>query len=187
MKTAWDLSLLYKDLKDPRIERDQKDADKKIAAFAAKYRKNKLHLKNPLVLAKALTDYEQLIGLPAAKAGFYTSFRKELDVEDKAAEALAAKLDERGAKRGNLVVYFTLELGKVPAPVQKKFLAYPSLAPYRYWKKQLFENAMHDLTEPEEKILNLFGDVAHGRWIQATENALNKKTVAYAGRTLPLP
>ncbi|MDP2594134.1 MAG: M3 family oligoendopeptidase [bacterium] len=187
MKTNWDLTPLYLSLEDPRIERDQKDADKKIAAFAAKYRKNKSHLTNPVALAKALAESEKLIGLPAAKAGYYTSFRKELDVEDKAAEALAAKLDERGAKRGNLVVFFTLELGKVPAPIQRKFLAHPSLASYRYWLKQLFDNAKHDLTEPEEKILNLFGDVAHGRWIQATDNALNKKTVAHAGKALPLP
>lgn len=187
MRTAWDLSLLYKDLKDPRIERDQKDADKKIAAFAATYRKSKLHLKDPKVLARALFAYEKLIGLPAGKAGYYVSFRKELDVEDKAAEALGAKLDERGAKRGNLIVFFTLELGKLDAATQKKFLAAPALAPYRYWLKELFENAKHDLSEPEEKILNLFGDVSYGRWVQATENALNKKVVSFRGKTLPLP
>src|SRR3990167_4663002 len=149
MKTNWDLAPLYDNLEDPRIERDQKDADKKIVAFAAKYRKSKLHLKNPLALAKALTDYEQLIGLPAAKAGYYTSFRKELDVEDKAAEALAAKLDERGTLRGNKVVFFILELGKLPKEIQKKFLAAPVLKPYRYWLKQLFDNAKYDLSEPE--------------------------------------
>ena len=187
MKTAWDLSLLYKDLKDPRIERDQKEADRRIAAFAAKYRKSKLHLKSPAALAKALGEYEKLIGMRAGKAGYYTSFRKELDVEDKAAEALAAKLDDRGTKRGNLLIYFTLEIGKLPAPMQKKFLAAPALAHYRYWLTQLFEAARHDLSEPEEKILNLLGDVSYGRWLQATENILNKKTVSYGGKVLPMP
>ncbi|MBU6321291.1 MAG: M3 family oligoendopeptidase [Patescibacteria group bacterium] len=188
MKTAWELDkLFYKGLKDPQIERDQRDADKRVKAFAEKYRKNKKHLKDPKALAKALADYESLIGRPSVKAGYYTSFRKELDVEDKAAEALAAKLDERAVKRGNQMLYFTLELGKVPAAVQKKFLAAKELAPYRYWLKELFEHAKHDLTEPEEKILNLLGDVAFGRWLQATDNILNKKTVAWRGKTLPLP
>lgn len=187
MKTVWDLSLLYKDLTDPRIERDQKEADAKIAAFAKKYRKDKKHLQDAVALAQALGAYEKLIGLPAGKAGYYTSFRKELDVEDKAAEALGAKLDERGTKRGNLLIYFTLELGKIPLSVQKKFLASTALAPYHYWLAQLFESAKHDLSEPEEKILNLLGDVSYGRWVQATENILNKKTVQYAGKTLPLP
>lgn len=187
MKVEWDLSLLYASLKDPRIERDQKQADKAIAVFARKYRKNKKHLKSPEALAKALAEYEKLIELPASRAGYYASFRKELDVGDKGAEALAAKLDERGTKRGNKIVFFALELGKLPKTIQKKFLAAPILKPYRYWLKQLFDNAKYDLTEPEEKILSLKADVSHGRWIQATENILNKKTVDFGEKALPLP
>lgn len=187
MKTEWNLSLLYAGLKDPRIERDQKQADRTIAAFAQRYRKNKKHLKNPVALAKALADYEKLILLPASRAGYYSSFRKELDIEDKAAEALAAKLEERGTKRGNRILFFTLELGKLPKVTQKKFLTASVLKPYTYWLKQLFDNAKYDLTEPEEKILSLKSDVSHGRWIQGTENILNKKTVDFGGHALPLP
>lgn len=187
MKTAWNLSLLYKSLSDPAIERDQKLADRAVASFARKYRKSKEHLKKPEALAKALTDYEKLFGMPATKAGYYVSFRKELDVEDKAAEALGAKLEERGTRRGNLLVFFALEIGKLPRVVQKRFLAASALAPYRYWLIQVFENAKHDLTEPEEKIVNLLGDVSYGRWLQATENILNKKTVEYKRKELPLP
>ena len=187
MKTDWDLSLLYKTLEDPRIERDQKQADTAISAFARTYTKDKKHLKNPVALAEALEEYEKLITLPASRAGYYTAFRKELDVEDKAAEALAAKLTERGTKRGNKILFFTLELGKLSKAIQRKFLTAPALKPYRYWLKQLFDNAKYDLSEPEEKILSLKSDVSHGRWIQATENILNKKTVEFDGKTLPLP
>ena len=187
MKTAWDLTLLYKDLSDPRIERDQKHADRTVAAFARKYQKNKSHLKDPKALAKALEEYENLFGMPATKAGYYVSFRKELNVEDKAAEAFGAKLEERGTKRGNLLVFFGLEIGKLPKVVQKNFHAAPVLAPYRYWLVQVFENAKHDLTEPEEKIVNLLGDVSYGRWLQATDNILNKRTVSHKRKELPLP
>lgn len=187
-KTAWDLeNLLYKDLNDPAIEEDQKKTDRAVAAFAKKYRKDKKHLKNPSALAKALTEYEKLIELPGARAMYLVFFRKDLNVEDKAAEALSAKLEERATKRGNLMLYFTLELGKIPKPLQKKFLASPVLAPYRYWLKQLFENAKYDLSEAEEKILSLKADVSHGRWVQATDNILNKKTVVFENETLPLP
>lgn len=187
MKTTWDLSLLYSGLDDPRIERDQKQADKTVATFVKKYKKDKKHLKSPVALASALADYEKLIGLPASRAGYYAWYRKELNVEDKAAEAFAAKLDERGTKRGNTMLFFTLELGKIPKILQKKFLTAPTLAPYRYWLKQLFDTAKYDLSEPEEKILSLLGSVAYDRWIQATENILNKKTVLHAGKSIPLP
>lgn len=187
MKTDWDLSLLYANLDDPRIERDQKQADKAIAAFAKRYQADKKHLKNPQALAKALADFEKLILLPASRAGYYAAYRKELDVEDKAAEALIAKLDERATKRGNKLLFFTLELGKVPKPLQKKFLGSPVLKPYRYWLKQLFDTAKYDLSLPEEKILSLLSSVSYDRWLQATENILNKKTVVHDGKTIPLP
>ena len=187
MKTEWDLALLYEGLDDPRIERDQKQADKAIDAFAKKYRKDKKHLKNPAALASALAEYEKLIELPASRAGYYVSFRKELNVEDKAAEALAAKLDERGTKRGNKILFFALELGKLPKPMQKKFLAAPVLKPYRYWLQQIFDNAKYDLSEPEEKVISLLDTVSYDRWVQATENILNKKTVEHEDKTLPFP
>ena len=187
MKTEWDLSVLYKGVNDPTIERDQKVADKAIASFAKKYRKDKRHLKNPKALADALLGYEKLITLRASNAGFYVALRKELNVEDKEAEALAARLEDRGTKRGNQILFFGLELGKIPKPLQKKFLNAPVLKPYQYWLKQLFESARYNLSEAEEKILSLKSDVSHSRWIQATDNVLNKKTVEFEGEILPLP
>ncbi|MBI2410044.1 M3 family oligoendopeptidase [Candidatus Kaiserbacteria bacterium] len=186
MKTEWDLTSLYEGLEDARIERDQKQADRVVAAFAGKYRARTDYLKNPAALAKAIGEYEQIFQLPASRAGYYASFRKELNVEDKGAEALAAKLDERGTKRGNLILFFALKLGKIPKAVQKKFLASPALKDYRYWLAQLFESAKYDLSELEEKVISLLGDVSFGRWVQATENILNKKTVSFAGAILPL-
>lgn len=187
MKTAWNLALLYTDLSDPAIERDQKRADRAVAVFAKKYRKDTHHLKDPKALTQALLAYEKLAELSASRAGYYCSFRKDLNVEDKRAEALAAKLEERGTKRGNQLIFFALELGKLSKAAQKKFLSAPTLQPYRYWLTQLFDNAKYDLSEPEEKILSLKSDVSFGRWVQATENILNKKTVVFKGETLPLP
>lgn len=187
IKTEWDLTKLYKGISDPAIERDQKRADEAVAAFARKYRKDKKYLKNPGALATALADYEKLIDIPTERASYYVFFRKDLDIEDKAAEALSAKLEERSAKRSNQVLFFSLELGRLSKDLQKKFLAAPVLKPYTYWLKQLFENAKYDLSEAEEKILTLKGDVSHGRWVQATDNILNKKSVVFEGKTLPLP
>ncbi|HEX5774425.1 MAG TPA: M3 family oligoendopeptidase [Candidatus Paceibacterota bacterium] len=187
MQTKWDLSILYKSVTDPAIERDQKKTDRSFAAFANKYKGNKEHLKRPAALAAALADYEKLIELPGTKALYYVFFRKDLDVNDKGAEALGARLEERSTKRGNQILFFTLELGRLPKEKQEQFLGAKVLAPYRYWLEQLFENAKYDLSEAEEKILSLKSDVSFGRWMQATDNILNKKTVIFAGKTLPLP
>lgn len=184
---SWDLSLFYRSLSDPAIERDQAETDRAIAAFAKRYRTNKAHLRDPKALAKALKEFEALALLPGNRAGYYVYYRKDLDIADKPAEALAAKLEERGTRRGNQMLFFALELGKVSKALQKRFLAAPELAHCRYFLTQLFDNAKYDLSEPEEKILSLKSDVAHGRWIQATENILNKQTVTHGGKSIPLP
>ncbi len=187
MKTTWDLGLFYKGLDDPKIEQDQKKTDAAVASFARARRKDKSYLKKPSALAKALIEYEKLLTLPGARAGYYAYYRKDLDVEDKSAEALLAKLQDRGTKRSNQLLFFTLGLGKISAPLQKKFLAAKELLPYRYWLTLLFKNAKYDLSESEEKILLLTSDVAYSRWIQATENVLNKMTIQFDGESIPLP
>ncbi|MBI3572148.1 M3 family oligoendopeptidase [Candidatus Kaiserbacteria bacterium] len=187
MKTSWDLSLLYTGLDDPRIERDQKAADRAVDAFAKKYRRDTKHLRDPRALARAIEGLEKLSELPDSRAAYYAWYRKEIDTTDKAAEALGAKLSERGTTRGNQLLFFGLRLGKIRKSLQKKFLGARVLKPYRYWLKQLFENAKYDLSEPEEKILSLKGEVGYGRWVQATENILNKQSVSFKGKLVPLP
>lgn len=187
LKTTWDLSVFYTSVKDPRIEKDQLEADKAYAQFAKKYTKDKRHLRDPQALAKALTDYEKLMLLPAVKAGYYGFFRKDLNSEDKEAEALLAKLEERDTARENKLIFFTLEIGKIPVKTQKKILASKELASLKYFLKEIFDDAKFTLSEPEEKILSLKSDVSSGRWVQATENILNKQVVRFKGKELPLP
>lgn len=184
---TWDLEKLYKGLDDPQIERDQELADAEVENFVQKYADATDWLEQPKALALALTDYEKLILVPGSNASYYAYYRKDLNTEDKAAEALAARLDDRGTKRGNKLLFFGLRLGKVAQKKQNEFLAAPELKPYRYYLTQLFDNARFELSEPEEKILSLKSDVSHGRWIQATSNILDKQTVKWGQEEMPLP
>jgi len=187
MPVEWNLNLLYSSLTDPTIEADQKKADRGVDAFEKKYRTDKKYLKDSAALAQALLDYEKLISLPADDAQYYVYLRKDKNIEDKEAEALGARLEDRATKRSNKLIFFALELGKVSESVQAKFMKAEVLAPYRYWLKQVFESAKYNLTEAEEKILSLKADVSSGRWVQATDNILNKQTVEFEGTVLPLP
>jgi oligoendopeptidase F len=187
VKTNWDLErLYYKSLKDPRIARDIAKGDKAVDAFVAKYSKNKKWQADPKALAKALNDYEQLSILCPASPLYYANYRKELNAKDKEAEAFLNKWDSHFTKRGNKLLFFELELGRVPGAVQKKFLAAKELMPLKYWLTKLFETAKHNLSEPEEKILSLLSDVSFGRWIQAVDNILNTRTVTFKGKDMPL-
>ncbi len=186
-KTSWELNkLFYKSLKDPRIARDIAKGDKAIDAFAKKYSKNKKHLSDPKALKKALEDYEALELACSPAPLYYANYRKELNAKDKEAEAMLNKFDEHYTKRGTKLIFFTLELAKVPAATQKKFLAAKELAPFRYMLKKMFETAKYDLSEKEEKIMSLLSDVSFGRWIQAVDNILNTKEIEFNGKKMPL-
>lgn len=184
---TWDLTKLYKSLEDPQIEKDQQLADAEVENFVQKYAQSTEWLEKSNALKNALEDYEKLILVPGSNASYYAYYRKDLDTTDKAAEALAARLDDRGTKRGNKLLFFGLKLGKVSKEKQAEFLVAQELKPFRYYLTQLFENAKFDLTEPEEKILLLKSDVSHSRWVQATSNILDKQTVTWGKEDMPLP
>ena len=187
IKTKWELDkLFYKGLGDQRLMRDATSGDKMISAFAKKLQADKRWLKDPKVLAHVLGEYEALSLTASPAPLMYPYYRKELDAQDKKAEALQNTLDERFTKRGNELIFFELELAKIPLTAQKKFLAAKELGEFHYWLTQLFETAKHNLSEAEEKILSLLSDVSGGRWVQMTENLLNTRTVLWEGSAVPL-
>lgn len=166
--------------------RDVAAGERAVDAFVRTYGKNKSWLTSPKVLAKALSAYERLILASSSAPILYANYRKELNSKDKDAEALMNVLDEQFAKRGNKMLFFELELAQVPAAMQKKFIAAKELREFRYWLERLFENATHNLSEKEEKLMSLLSDVSGGRWVQMVENMVAGRSVRFKGKEVPL-
>ncbi len=187
VKTNWDLAGLYfGSLTDSKIKKVIEKGDKAIDSFVARYAKNKAWLSSPKALKQALEAYEALNTLCSASPLYYANWRHELNANDKEAEAFLSKWGDHYTKQGNKLLFFELELGRIPKATQKKFLTAPELAPFKYWLTKLFETAKHNLTEPEEKILSLLSDVSSGRWVQAVDNILNTRSITFKGKTMPL-
>lgn len=187
IKTEWDLTLLYKSSKDRHIEQDVRFTERAFDAFAKKYSKNKQHLKNDKALFKALKELEELSARPELpRPIMYFSYLKELDSTNQEADAMLNKLSDRLTKAENKIIFFELELGKIPSRTQAAFLKSKILAPYRYFLQNLFENSRYDLSEAEEKILNLKSLTSRSLWIQGLEKSLNKQTVDHEGKSLPV-
>jgi oligoendopeptidase F len=187
IKIRWELNrLFYSSLKDPKLARDVERGEQAVDAFVEKYRADKRWLFESRVLAAALTAYEKLSLESKAAPIMYASYRKELNANDKEAEALVNTLSERFTKRGNKLLFFELELAKVPENIRRKFLRAPELKRFRYWLKRLFETAKHNLSEPEERLAGLLADASFGRWVQMMENLLNTRAVKSGGKKMPL-
>src|SRR5690606_18717743 len=69
---------------------------------------------------------------------------------------------------------------------QKKFLASKELESFRYFLKNIFDKAKHNLTEPEEKILSRVSSVAGSLWSDSLIKALNSKSIPFKGKDLSI-
>ncbi len=186
-KTKWDLGHFYKGDIKKLVAKDLATTKREYLAFAKKYKKDKGHLKSPRALALALNQYEKISSNPASeRPGRYYTYRKSLDSEDHEARAELAKLSDFYTNLVNEVQFFLLEIGVIKKDLQKKFLQSKELAPFRYLLKKIFENAKHQLTEPEEKIMNLKGLPAHGMWVSGFSKLIAKQTVKFGGKEIPV-
>jgi oligoendopeptidase F len=186
-KTEWDLSHIYKNNPKKKAARDCAQIKKLYAAFAKKYRKNKAHLKSPKALAKAIEEYENLGKNPAGERPyFYFEHRISLNAQDNEAQVEIAKLSDFYANLANEVEFFMLEIGRISKDLQKKFLKSKEIAPFKYFLKKVFENAKHNLSEAEEKIMNLKSTPAHGMWVSGLEKLLSKQAIEFEGKNMPM-
>lgn len=185
-KETWDLAgLFYKNDSDPRIEADIVQIEKALTAFAKKYRSGKWMNSTDSIL-KAVKDYLALEELPGSRPLYYYSYRQQLNAADTTAERALNKLSDRLTQAGNQVLFFSLALAKLPKSIQKEILQSPKFANYNFFFKSVFDSAKYQLSEPEEKILNLKSMTSRGLWVNGTEKIVSKKTIEWKGKAMPI-
>lgn len=187
IKTEWNLSQLYKSPNDPQIEKDIIRAEKTYAVFAKKYRKASGYLTNEDALRKALLEYEKLSDLQVARVGFYLGLSQDLNNGDNLVRAKLNLMSQRIDKLSNTILFFDINLSKIPKTYQKKFLNSQKLLPYKYLLKKTFESGRYLLTEPEEKILSLKSLPSYSLWVEALKKIRSQKTVEHKGKKIPIP
>lgn len=188
IQTAWNLGLIYKNEKDPQIEKDIVAYEKAVEDFEKKYRTNTDYLTDAQKLKDALDANVALYSMKEPrKAGNYFYYRKELNATDQEAERRLNVISDRLTKAGNKTVFFDLYLGKIEPKFQEQFLKSEILKPYRYYLKRTFETAKHNLTEPEEKIMNLKSLPSYELWVRGQQKLQSQQTVTFKGKVLPIP
>lgn len=186
-KTEWDLTYLYKGDVKKQVEKDKASIKKAYLSFAKKYRKDKKHLKNAKALARTIEEYEKISSDPRIeKASRFYSYKECLNSEDNEARAELAKLSDFYTNLANELEFFMLEIGRIDKKLQAKFLKSKELFPFKYFLKKVFEHAKHDLSEPEEKIMNLKGLPSHGMWVSGFAKLLAKQEVEFEGKRMPI-
>lgn len=185
IKTTWDLKKhYYTSEKDPQIEKDLQKTERALIAFAKKF-KNSDFTTNAKTLRAAYDTLAKIESDPAtARPGRYFGLRTALNSGDVVAEKKLNLISERLTKASNETLFFSIELGKISATQQAKFLKDPLLQDVTYALTRIFLEAKHNLSEPEERILRLLSGPSYDMWVDATEKMLGRKTIAYKKKTI---
>ncbi len=188
LKTSWDLSLLYKNDNDPKIEADMVLVEKEINEFATKYESDKNYLTDESALYESLKKYERINSdLPINAPYLYFFYKKELDSSNSDLQSKLNLIQERYTKAANKVLFFPLDLAKITPENQDKFLKSEKLAGFRYFLKSIFEQAKYNLSEKEEKLMLLKSLPASGMWVDGTLRVLNQQSIKWKNKEIPLP
>ncbi len=177
LSTSWNLEIFYKNIDDPKIEKDRKIVKKKSYEFINKWKDRDDYLKNPKVLAKALEEYEKWLAKFGSDGneGYYLWLSSVLDQENTEIKAKLNKVIEMGQKIENDIQFFAHRIATIDKKQQSKFLNSSELKKYKHFLKRLFLEANHLLTEDQEKIMNLKSKVSYYNWVQMTEEFLSKE------------
>ncbi len=183
MQTTWDLKKLYNSLDDPQMTRDMDALEKAYAAFEKKYKNNTAYLADNTKLLQALKEYEKLIELK--NPGIYLFLYKDIDSSNPKVEAKSTMISHQMSVASNRIVFFSINLGKLSKIRQKELLADTKFAHFWYFLKVLFDQSMHDLTEAEEKIVNLLSLPAYSMWVDGQKKLLGIQTIKFKGKDMP--
>lgn len=182
-KIEWDFTLFYKSDSDPQIEKDVAIFEKACNTFEKKWKKDTSYLSNNAILKKALAEYETLKGFVEGNRPYlYFYLRKDVDSADQKVKGELSRIHERFTKAQNKIIFFELELAKIPKDFQKQILKEKSLSHFSYFLELIWKHAKHDLTEAEEKILSLMYEPAQGMWKRGVDAALSNKKIIVEGK-----
>lgn len=171
---VWNLKPLFRDDDDPEIENALKVVEKESYAFINKWKSRTDYLRDPLVMKKALDEYEawsRSYGTDGSP-GYYFWLRTQQDQNDPALKAKLNKVEEFSRRLQNDIQFFHLRISKMPPSRQRKFLDHPKLRDYRHFLERIFMESRFLLSEPEEKILTLKAATSYSNWVRMTSGFL---------------
>jgi len=186
-KTKWNFKLFYKNDKDNQIDLDFKNFEQAVISFEKKYKETDTYLSDSKKLFSACQDYEKLFAMPeSGKPLHYFLLRRDVDSNNKFVIAKVNEFTEKTNKLINKLIFFKLSLGKINRDTQDIFLKDESLQKFHYFLKKVFDGAKHELSEAEEKVINLLDTPAHSMWVDGLSKTLNNQEIRFKNKNISI-
>lgn len=177
---AWDLSDLYKGIKDPQIKKDLLEYKKKAADFAKKY-KGKLAELDAQKIYNALVEYEHLETLGTV-LGEFAYLNMCTQMKNGEAMAFYQNTSEALTEYAKPLVFFTLEINQLPDKKIKEWLKDDKVGFYRPWFERVLRFKKHELSEEVEEVLLEKSVTSSSAWVRLYEEQSSRLKFTIDGK-----
>lgn len=177
---GWDLTDLYKNLKDPAIGRDIAWLEKQSTAFAKRYQGT---LAKPGMLAESIHDYEAMQDR-MGKLGSYAQLLYSVDMADPAITQFYQNTSETLTKISSNLIFYTLELNKLPEAAIKSAMAKSkTLARYKPWIDTVRAYKDYQLSDELEHYIHETS-VVDGSWQRLFDESIARLQFTMEGKKI---
>lgn len=175
----WNLSALFSGIDDPKIEKTWNEINFRTDDFVKKYRSkiNDRHL-TANTLHEALVEIESIYN-DLSKPVNYSHLLFSVNTADPKLGAFMQAQSEKSSEVSIKLVFFELELQAVPEETIQTLLANPALNNYKHYIKQVRIYTPHQLSEPEEIILEETANTGKRAWTRYFEEVVSNKTFPF--------
>ena len=131
------------------------------------------------ILLEALQEYEHIYTL--GKEAWYYSLLMTKDSQDTYIKAKYNQANDFETKMANKLLFFELNISKIPEEKQHALLSNPIVEKYKHFLEIIFANAKYTLSEKEEQIVNIMTKTSKENWENMLEDFLSeeKATIIY--------
>lgn len=167
----WDLTRLYSGHDDPKLAADSRDLDARVKAFAR--HRGAVAAADARALRALLEEFEGL-GMAVERLRGFAELLASTDQHEAKRGALRDQISEKASGWSADLVFFDLELKKLPEERAKALLASTELAPYRNYLTRLRALARYTLSEAEERVIVKKNVAGHDALVHFREEFASK-------------
>ena len=177
---AWDLSELYHDIDDPKINADLEKYERFCKNFARKY-KGKFGQMSGAEIGKILHEYEKAVS-SAGKIGGFAYLNMVTQMKNQKAVAFYQSVSEKLTDYGKPLVFLSLEINSLPDKKISEWLEDKKAATYRPWLERVRRFKKYELSEPVEEVLLEKSITSSSAWVRLYEETSSKLVYTVNGK-----
>ena len=177
---SWNLSDLYKNTNDPKINIDLENYGRFCKNFSRKY-KGRLHEMSGSEIAKILHEYEKEVSV-AGKIGGFAYLNMVTQMKNQQALAFYQSISEKLTDYGKPMIFLSLEINSLPDKKISEWMRDKKVATYRPWLERIRRFKKYELSEPVEEVLVEKSITSSNAWVRLYEETSSKLVYTVNGK-----